>query len=76
MLNQPKKSLIRDINRSRLCDRQSVVTIGSFDGVHIGHQAILQQVIDKAKSTDSLAVAMTFEPQPQEYFPQKQRRHD
>ena len=44
------------------------MTIGSFDGVHIGHQAILQQVIDKAKSLDSLAVAMTFEPQPQEYF--------
>ena len=68
MLKQPKMSLIRDIDRSRLCDRQSVVTIGSFDGVHLGHQAILQQVIDKAKSSDSLAVAMTFEPQPQEYF--------
>lgn len=61
-------SLIRDIDKSRLCNRESVVTIGSFDGVHIGHQAILQQVIDKAKSLDSLAVAMTFEPQPQEYF--------
>lgn len=61
-------SLIRDIDKSRFCNRESVVTIGSFDGVHIGHQAILQQVIDKAKSLDSLAVAMTFEPQPQEYF--------
>lgn len=61
-------SLIRDIDKSRLCNRESVVTIGSFDGVHIGHQAILQQVINKAKSLDSLAVAMTFEPQPQEYF--------
>lgn len=68
MLKQPKISLIRDIDRSRLCDRESVVTIGSFDGVHLGHQAILQQVIDKAKRSNSLAVAMTFEPQPQEYF--------
>ena len=68
MLKLPKMSLIRDIDKSRLCNRESVVTIGSFDGVHIGHQAILQQVIDKAKSLDSLAVAMTFEPQPQEYF--------
>ena len=68
MLKQPQISLIRDIDRSRLSDRESVVTIGSFDGVHLGHQAILQQVIDKAKSSNSLAVAMTFEPQPQEYF--------
>ena len=44
------------------------MTIGSFDGVHLGHQAILQQVIDRAKRLDSLAVALTFEPQPQEYF--------
>jgi riboflavin kinase/FMN adenylyltransferase len=68
VLKLPKMSLIRDIDKSRLCNRESVVTIGSFDGVHIGHQAILQQVIDKAKSLDSLSVAMTFEPQPQEYF--------
>jgi riboflavin kinase/FMN adenylyltransferase len=68
VLKLPKMSLIRDIDKSRFCNRESVVTIGSFDGVHIGHQAILQQVIDKAKSLDSLAVAMTFEPQPQEYF--------
>jgi riboflavin kinase/FMN adenylyltransferase len=68
VLKQPQISLIRDIDRSRLSDRESVVTIGSFDGVHLGHQAILQQVIDKAQSSGSLAVAMTFEPQPQEYF--------
>jgi len=68
VLKQPKMTLIRDLDRPRLCDRQSVVTIGSFDGVHLGHQAILQQVIDQAKSSNRLAVAMTFEPQPQEYF--------
>lgn len=68
MSKQSKISLIRDIDRSRLSDQQSVVTIGSFDGVHLGHQAILQQVIDRAQSSDCLAVAMTFEPQPQEYF--------
>jgi riboflavin kinase/FMN adenylyltransferase len=68
LLKKPKLSFIRDINRSRLCNQKSVVTIGSFDGVHLGHQAILRQVIDKAKESDSLAVALTFEPQPQEYF--------
>ena len=68
MFKKPKMRLIRDIDRSRLYNQQSVVTIGSFDGVHLGHQAILQQVIDKANSSNSLAVVMTFEPQPQEYF--------
>lgn len=68
VLNQQHTTLIRDLNGSRLSDKQSVVTIGSFDGVHLGHQAILQQVIDAAKDTNSFAVAMTFEPQPQEFF--------
>jgi riboflavin kinase/FMN adenylyltransferase len=44
------------------------VTIGSFDGVHLGHQSILQQVIDRAETLNCLSVVMTFEPQPQEYF--------
>jgi riboflavin kinase/FMN adenylyltransferase len=65
---QRKKTLIRDLQRSRLSDRRSVVTIGSFDGVHLGHQAILRRVIDEAERLNSRAVAMTFEPQPQEYF--------
>ena len=68
MLKQQKKTLIRDLQRSRLIDRRSVVTIGSFDGVHLGHQAILRRVIDQAEQLGSSAVAMTFEPQPQEYF--------
>jgi riboflavin kinase/FMN adenylyltransferase len=34
----------------------------------LGHQSILQQVIDRAKTLNGLSVAMTFEPQPQEYF--------
>lgn len=46
----------------------SVVTIGSFDGVHLGHQAILRQVIDRAKALGVPSVVIVFEPQPHEYF--------
>ena len=67
-LKQQKMTLMRDLDPSRLANQQSVVTIGSFDGVHLGHQSILQQVIDRAKTLNGLSVAMTFEPQPQEYF--------
>jgi riboflavin kinase / FMN adenylyltransferase len=42
----------------------AVITIGNFDGVHIGHQALLHTVIEKAEAIGGTAVAMTFEPHP------------
>ncbi|AKU13198.1 riboflavin biosynthesis protein [Azoarcus sp. CIB] len=46
----------------------SVLTIGNFDGVHRGHQALLQMLIDTARAMSLPAVVMTFEPHPREYF--------
>jgi riboflavin kinase / FMN adenylyltransferase len=43
---------------------QAVITIGNFDGVHIGHQALFYQTIEKAQAINGTAVAMTFEPHP------------
>lgn len=45
-----------------------VATIGNFDGVHLGHQAVLGQLADKADELGLPLVVVTFEPQPQEYF--------
>ncbi len=42
----------------------AVISIGSFDGVHIGHQAVLTHVVDRARSVGVAAVAMTFDPHP------------
>jgi riboflavin kinase/FMN adenylyltransferase len=42
----------------------SVVTIGNFDGVHIGHQALFHQAIEKAQSIGGTSIAITFEPHP------------
>jgi len=42
----------------------AVVTIGNFDGVHIGHQALFHQVIARADALGGTSVAMTFEPHP------------
>jgi riboflavin kinase/FMN adenylyltransferase len=44
--------------------KNAVVTIGNFDGVHKGHQAILHQVIEKAESIEGTSVAITFDPHP------------
>jgi riboflavin kinase / FMN adenylyltransferase len=44
--------------------KNAVVTIGNFDGVHIGHQALFHQVIEKADAISGTSVAITFEPHP------------
>lgn len=48
--------------------RGCVATIGKFDGVHLGHQAVLGQVAEKAAELGLPAVVISFEPQPEEYF--------
>ncbi len=49
---------------------ECVLTIGNFDGIHLGHQAVLNAVCAKAKECALPAVLMLFEPQPQEFFQQ------
>lgn len=45
-----------------------VATIGNFDGVHLGHQAVLNQLAMKGDTLGLPAVVITFEPQPNEFF--------
>jgi riboflavin kinase/FMN adenylyltransferase len=49
-------------------ERGSVVTIGSYDGLHPGHRHLLDRVIAEAKSRDVLSIVMSFEPTPKEFF--------
>jgi riboflavin kinase/FMN adenylyltransferase len=44
--------------------KHAVITIGNFDGVHIGHQALFHEAIEKAEAIGGTSVAMTFEPHP------------
>jgi len=44
--------------------RRPVVTIGNFDGIHLGHQAILATVVARARALAAPAVVYTFEPHP------------
>ncbi|MDA8885587.1 bifunctional riboflavin kinase/FAD synthetase [Porticoccaceae bacterium] len=67
-LEPSKMTFIRDLQSLQSFNQRSVVTIGSFDGVHLGHQAILNQVKAVAAELGLSSVVMTFEPQPQEFF--------
>ena len=50
-----------------------VLTIGNFDGVHRGHQALLAKLTAKARATGLPASVLTFEPHPREYFAHENR---
>lgn len=45
-------------------DGQSVLTTGTFDGVHLGHQAILRYLLDRARTVGGKATVVTFDPHP------------
>ncbi|GGI91063.1 bifunctional riboflavin kinase/FAD synthetase [Legionella impletisoli] len=46
----------------------SVATIGNFDGVHVGHQALIQVLREQARALKLPLLVILFEPQPSEYF--------
>jgi riboflavin kinase/FMN adenylyltransferase len=48
--------------------KNAVVALGNFDGVHLGHRAILRHTIATAQSSDAPSAVMTFEPHPREFF--------
>jgi riboflavin kinase/FMN adenylyltransferase len=60
--------LIRGIHNLRPRHRGCAATIGNFDGVHLGHQAVLGQLAEKAGQLGLPTTVITFEPLPREYF--------
>lgn len=60
--------LHRSINKPGNIFSGCVATVGSFDGVHTGHQSVLRQVKEHAEALHLPSVVLTFEPQPREYF--------
>jgi riboflavin kinase/FMN adenylyltransferase len=56
--------IIRRLSRLTPPPGGTVVTIGNFDGVHLGHREIFRRVVSKARSLRSVAAVITFEPHP------------
>jgi len=55
--------IIDDLSSVNL-NSDTILTIGAFDGVHRGHQHLIQQMIEKAKQTKRLTGLITFYPHP------------
>lgn len=60
--------VVEDVATFRQHHQASVLTIGKFDGVHTGHQLILQQLRSKAVEYGAPAVVVLIEPHPEEFF--------
>ena len=60
--------LIRGVNGLRGRGAGCAVTIGTYDGIHLGHQALLMRLREHAARLRTAAVLLTFEPTPREYL--------
>ncbi|RKZ88255.1 MAG: bifunctional riboflavin kinase/FAD synthetase [Gammaproteobacteria bacterium] len=62
------QKIIRGLHNLSSSATDCVATIGNFDGVHLGHQAVLNQLAMKGDTLGLPAVVILFEPQPNEFF--------
>jgi riboflavin kinase/FMN adenylyltransferase len=60
--------VIEDVTKLEERFQRLVLTVGSFDGVHLGHQRVLQIVVEHAKRISGVAGVMTIKPHPREFF--------
>jgi len=63
--------LIRQLHNLHEEHKGGVLTIGNFDGVHLGHQAMLGLLRETADRLQTRAILMSFSPLPHEYFAPK-----
>jgi riboflavin kinase/FMN adenylyltransferase len=60
--------LIRGLSHLEFFQYGCVLTIGNFDGLHLGHNAVIEKLVERGKTLNLPVVVMLFEPQPLEYF--------
>src|SRR5207237_7937282 len=64
----PRMDLVRGPEALPLADGPSAVTVGFFDGVHLGHQAVIGSTVEAARARGLRPVAVTFDRHPREIY--------
>src|SRR5256885_11370264 len=64
----PGFTVIRDTTPAAAIPKGSVVAMGNFDGVHLGHRAVIAAALQMARTHGRPALAVTFEPHPRSFF--------
>src|SRR4030081_113425 len=61
-------TIIRDDTPAAAIPKGTVVAMGNFDGVHLGHRAVIAPALQMARAHRRPALAVTFEPHPRKFF--------
>ena len=64
----PGFTVIRDTTPAAAIPKGAVVAMGNFDGVHLGHRAVIAAALQMGRAHDRPALAVTFEPHPRSFF--------
>jgi riboflavin kinase/FMN adenylyltransferase len=64
----PGFTVIRDTTPAAMIPKGTVVAMGNFDGVHLGHRAVIAAALQMAQAHGRPALAVTFEPHPRRFF--------
>jgi len=64
----PGFTIIRDTTPPAAIPKGAVVAMGNFDGVHLGHRAVIAAALEMGRQHGKPALALTFEPHPRSFF--------
>src|ERR1700682_4901831 len=64
----PGFTIIRDATPAAAIPKGAVIAMGNFDGVHLGHRAVIAAALQMARAHARPALAVTFEPHPRRFF--------
>ena len=64
----PRFTVIRDTTPTAAIPKGAVVAMGNFDGVHLGHRAVIAAALRMGRAHGQPALAVTFEPHPRSFF--------